>query len=326
MTSRKNYHVSIVIPAYNEESGIVAFHNTLLMPELEKHLPNQYEVIYVNDGSTDDTLKKLTNLASNNPRVKVINLSRNFGKEIATTAGISRSTGDAVIIIDADGQHPPKIMTQFIDKWLAGAQVVVGVRKSNQKEGVIKKVGSKLFYRLMNSISDSQTIPRSTDYRLIDKHVRDEFLKFTERDRITRGLIDWLGFRREYIEFDAPARIAGEASYTVSKLTKLAVNSFTTLSLRPLFIFSYIGAFITLVSLIVGIFILIEQFILGDPLALNFTGAALLGIFVSFLVGIVLVAQGIMSIYLSHIHTQMQNRPLFVIDTTSSVNLDKDVR
>lgn len=321
MVQQRSYVISIVIPAHNEQEGIEQFHTTMLMPALKRHLRGAYEIIYVNDGSTDATLQKLTKLAGKNRRIKIVNLSRNFGKEIATTAGIGQSTGDAVIIMDADGQHPPELIDQFIAAWQRGAQVVIGVRTSNQKEGVIKKFGSKVFYALLNSISESHTVPRSTDFRLIDAHVRREFLTFTERNRITRGLIDWLGFQRDYIEFDSPARLAGHASYTVGKLTKLAINSFTTLSLRPLFIFSYIGAFITLASLIVGIFIFIEQFILGDPLGLDFTGAALLGIFISFLVGIVLMAQGIMSVYLSHIHTQTQNRPLFVIDPVRSVNL-----
>lgn len=323
MSQQRDFLLSIVIPAYNEQAGIKQFHVSILMPAIKQHLGTRYEVVYVNDGSSDDTLALLSAIATEDNNIKVVNLSRNFGKEVATTAGISQATGDAVIIMDADGQHPPAVMDQFIEKWQQGAQVVIGVRNSNQKEGVIKKLGSKLFYKLMNSISESSTIPRSTDYRLIDKQVQEEFLKFTERNRITRGLIDWLGFQRTYIDFDSPARLAGDATYTVSKLTKLAVNSFTTLSLRPLFIFSYIGAFITLLSLVIGVFIFIEQFILGDPMGLNFTGAALLGIFVSFLVGLVLIAQGVMSIYLSHVHAQTQNRPLFVINKRGSVHLSE---
>lgn len=315
--------ISIVIPAYNEQAGIAKFHQEILWPALQSSQASKWEIIYVNDGSSDQTADELAKLAANSPSIKVVNLARNFGKEIAVTAGISQSTGDAVIIMDADGQHPPAIIDQFIDKWRSGAQVVVGVRNSNTDEGFVKNLGSKLFYRLLNTLSDSHTVPRSTDYRLIDAEVRDEFLRFTERNRITRGLIDWLGYTRDYVHFDSPARLAGEATYTVSKLTKLAINSFTTLSLRPLFIFSYIGLFITVVSLIAGLSILIEQFILGDPLGLNFTGSAMLGILISFLIGIVLMAQGMMSIYMSHIYSQAQNRPLFVIDRAKSINIKK---
>ncbi len=313
--------LSVVIPAYNEAEGIDFFHNKLLIPALEK-IHEQYEVIYVNDGSTDKTLKLLGHIAKKNTHVKVVNLSKNFGKEIATSAGLSIASGNATIIMDADGQHPPEMIGQFIEKWRAGAQVVVGVRTSNQKEGFIKKYGSKIFYRLFNSMSGAEIVPRSTDYRLIDEAVLSEFNRFTERHRITRGLIDWLGFTRSYIEFDSPARLAGEASYKTTQLVSLALNSFVSLSLKPLFFFGWVGAVITVGSLLIGIFIIIEQVILGDPMRLSFTGPAMLGILMSFLIGLVLISQAIMATYLSHVHTQTQDRPLFVIDKSHSIGLD----
>lgn len=306
---------------YNESEGADIFHYEILLPQIKKSVKNDYEIIYVNDGSRDNTLEILTAIAKKNQHVKVVNLSRNFGKEIATTAGITLSTGAATIIMDGDGQHPPAILGEFLEKWKAGAQVVVGIRSSNQKEGFVKKLGSKAFYRLFNYTSGSQIVPRSTDYRLIDSVVRKEFIKFTERNRITRGLIDWLGFQRDYVTFNSPARLAGEASYKTSQLVRLAMNSFVSLSLKPLFIFGYIGIFITLASLIFGIFILVEQLLMGDPLGLNFTGTALLSILISFLIGLVLTSQGIIAIYLSHVHSQTQERPLFVINENSSINL-----
>lgn len=314
--------LSVVVPLYNESQGLDIFHNKILLPSVEKFANNSYEIIYVNDGSSDTTLEKLSFIAKENKRVKVVNLSRNFGKEIATTAGISIAKGEATIIMDGDGQHPPSLIGEFLDKWRNGAQVVIGVRESNKKEGFIKKFGSKIFYRLFNSTSGSEIIPRSTDFRLIDALVQNEFLHFTERHRITRGLIDWLGFKREYISFDSPARIAGEASYNTRQLIKLAMNSFISLSLKPLFIFGWIGVAITTISLIVGLFLLVEQVLLGDPVGLRFTGTALLVIFVSFLIGLVLTSQGIIAIYLSHVHSQTQNRPLFVIDIKHSLNLE----
>lgn len=314
--------LSVVIPAYNESEGIEEFHNNHLSPALKNLGIKRYEIIYVNDGSRDSTLEKLQGIAKIDKAVRVVALSRNFGKEIATTAGIFQSRGEATIIMDADGQHPPKIINKFINKWKNGAQVVVGVRKKEQHEGFIKRFGSKFFYKMFNGMSGSEMIPRSTDFRLISKDVKDEFIKFTERNRITRGLIDWLGFERDYVYFDSPARLAGEASYTVGQLVKLALNSFTSLSLKPLFLFGWIGLFITLVSLAVGLFIIVEQFILSDPMNLQFTGSAMLGIFVSFLVGIVLMSQGIMAVYLSHIHSQAQSRPLFVINPKESININ----
>ncbi|MET1033307.1 MAG: glycosyltransferase family 2 protein [Candidatus Saccharimonadales bacterium] len=312
--------LSVVVPMYNESEGAILFHSSLL-PAVKKATSNSFEIIYVNDGSRDETLDILTKLAKNETTIRVINLSRNFGKEIATTAGISVARGQATIIMDGDGQHPPTLISEFIKKWQFGAQVVVGVRSSNQKEGIVKKWGSKVFYKIFNSASGSEIIPHSTDFRLIDKVVQTEFLRFSERQRITRGLIDWLGFKRDYITFDAPARLAGEASYKTSQLVKLAMNSFISLSLKPLYFFGWIGVVITCLSLLVGTFIVVEQVILGDPLALSFTGTALLGIFTSFLIGLVLTSQGIIAIYLSHVHGQTQERPLFVIDKNNSTNL-----
>ena len=312
--------LSVVVPVYNESEGIKLFHD-LLAPFAQKASNNSYEIIYVNDGSKDDTLQILSKISKTNPSVKIVNLSRNFGKEIATTAGISIAGGDATIIMDGDGQHPPAIISDFIKKWKNGAQVVVGVRSSNENEGFVKKWGSKVFYQLFNSVSGAEIKPRSTDYRLIDKVVRKEFLRFTERQRITRGLIDWLGFKREFITFEAPARLAGEASYKTSQLIKLALNSFTSLSLRPLFFFGWIGAIITAGTILVSLFLVIEYVLFGDVLNIGITNSGILGILTAFLVGLVLTSQGMIAIYLSHVHSQTQARPLFVIDTSTSMNI-----
>lgn len=313
--------VSVVVPAYNESAGIKDFHETLLLPRILELTKESYEIVYIDDGSRDNTLEILTDIAKKNNRIKVVALSRNFGKEIATSAGIEFATGKAIIIMDSDGQHPPELIGDFIEKWKAGAQVVVGVRASNQKEGIIKKWGSKIFYRLFNGVNGVQMQPGSTDFRLIDMAVQQEFVKLHEHNRITRGLIDWLGFKRDYIYFDAPARLAGEASYSSTKLIGLAINSFVSLSLKPLFVLMWLGFFITLSSLAAGIFMFIEQFLLGDPLSLDLTGAALLGIFISFLVGLVLTSQGVLGIYLSHIHTHAQGRPLFVVNRNRSIGI-----
>jgi len=310
--------ISLVIPLYNESAGIATFHHDVLMPELKKITGHKFEIIYVNDGSSDTTLSIITAIADAQANVKVVNLSRNFGKELATTAGISVATGEATLIMDGDGQHPPRLIQKFIDAWQEGAQVVIGVRASNAHEGFIKKWGSKAFYRMFNASSGAKLIPRSTDFRLISAPVREEFLRCTERYRITRGLIDWLGFQRAYISFDPPARLAGTASYRPSQLVLLAVNSFVSLSLKPLFFFSILGGVITAVSFVAGIFLFIEQLLLSDPLGLKFTGSAMLGVFISFLVGIVLLSQGILAMYLYHLQGQTQARPLFIIDKATS--------
>lgn len=309
--------ISVVVPAFNEQEGILKFHNEILLPELEV-LGYLFEIVYIDDGSLDGTLALLLSIAERDGRVRVVSLSRNFGKEIATTAGIETARGDAIIIMDADGQHPPSMIHQFIDQWEQGSQVVVGVRTQNTNEGVVKRWGSKLFYRLFNTLSDTELIPGSTDFRLIDAEVRNAFLRFPERQRITRALIDWLGFQRSYVEFQAPARLAGTANYSVRGLIKLAVNSFISLSLKPLYFFGWVGVVITLLALLIGLFLFVEQFLLGDPLGLNFTGSALLSIFVAFLIGIVLMSQAMLAAYIAHVHEQTQGRPLFVVNRKQS--------
>lgn len=312
--------ISVVVPVFNEEAGIQAFHDSLLLPELIQ-LGLEFEIVYVNDGSRDNTLEIIKRIAKSDPRVRVVALSRNFGKEIATTAGIHTARGEATVIMDGDGQHPPAMLPEFVEKWQNGAQVVVGIRTKNEKEGLVKRWGSKVFYALFNATSGATLVPRSTDFRLIDSEVREAFVEFPERQRIARALIDWLGFDREYIEFHSPERLAGEATYSVKQLTRLAINSYISLSFQPLYFFGWVGAAITLLSFLLGTFVFIEQFTMGDPLGLNYTGAALLGVFVAFMVGIVLISQAMIAAYMAHIHEQTQGRPLFVVNHRSSVNL-----
>ena len=310
--------LSIVIPCHNEESNAVPFYQQLSDTLHEQALAGiTYEIVYVNDGSTDKTLDRLHDLAGQHPEVKVIDLSRNFGKEIATSAGIHFARGEAIIMIDGDGQHPVALIPQFIAKWRAGAQVVVGVRASNTKEGFVKRYGSRVFYKLFNRLTGDALAPGTTDFRLIDKVVQAEFIKLTEHNRVTRGLIDWLGFERAYISFHANQRLSGTASYNFPKLVKLALNSSVSLSLRPLYFSAYAGAIILPLSVLLGVFSAIEM-LAGDPLHLRVTGSAFLVILILFLVGLLLVSQGIMALYLTHVHTEAQNRPLFVVNYAAS--------
>lgn len=311
--------LSIVIPAYNEEQTLPQF--LVHLVSCLEDITQEYEIILVNDGSTDKTLEICHTLVKQNKRIRLVNLSRNFGKEIALTAGISQAMGEAVIMIDADGQHPPELIQSFVDLWNNGYQVVIGVRGSNQKEGIIKRYGSKLFYHLFNKTSGITLIPGATDFRLIDREVRDEFVKFTEHNRIARGLIDWMGYTRALVPFDANKRIAGKASYSIIKLSKLALNSFISLSLAPLYAIGIVGVLITFFASALLFFIFVEQHVLGDPLKLRITGTAILCVTILFFVGIIMISQGLIALYLSHIHTQTQNRPLFIIDKKNSCNI-----
>ncbi len=321
MSDLKKSMVSVVVPIFNEAEGLNVFHNQIV--EILKNLENYtYELIYCDDGSTDNTFETISTWHKNNTKIKYLQLSRNFGKENALSAGIAASRGDAVIMLDGDGQHPVNLIPNFIRSWEDGAKVVVGIRVGNEGEGLFKQIGSKLFYSIFNSLTKQKLIPGSTDYRLIDKVVRNEFLKLTESDRITRGLIDWLGFKRAYIHFHASARVNGTASYGKNKLFKLAANSFVSLTPTPLYLFGYLGVIITGISFILGITVFIEQILLNDPWNWNFTGSAMLGILILFLVGIILSSQGILSLYISHIQSQTRGRPLYIIDHDSSLGIE----
>lgn len=315
--------ISYVIPVCNEEKGFVKFYNDLLMPEIQK-TKKDYEIILVNDGSKDKSLEILQGLAEADKHVKVISFSRNFGKEVSLTAGLRESTGDAVITMDADGQQPPALIHEFIEKWQKeDAEIVIGVRGKYEKHGLVAKLGSKLFYKMLNMMGVKDTVPGSTDFRLLDRMVVDEYNKLAEHDRIARGLMDWMGFKKVYIDYIYGNRLAGKPSYNFKKLFRLAVDSFISLSTTPLVIFMWLGVIITIVSGIIGLFDLIEEKLLGDPLGLNWSGTTSLCIFITFLVGLVLISQGITSLYISHIYSEAQNRPLYIIDKKRSRNLKK---
>lgn len=305
--------ISIIVPAHNEEANIHPLHEKLSV--VLRPLTDRYtaEILFVNDGSSDDTAAEVEKLASRDPRVKLIDFSRNFGKEIATTAGLNRCTGDAAIMIDADLQHPAELIPDFIAKWEEGFDVVVGVRKKSRSDSWLKVTGSKLFYKILDQITDTKITPNATDFRLLDRTVIDEFNRFTEINRMTRGLIDWLGFRRAYIYFHAADRLYGTASYGFWKLVKLALNSFVSLSLFPLKLAGYFGVFITILSGLSGFYILLGKYVFRSHFAMTFSDAENLAIFIVFLVGILLISIGLLSLYIANIHEEIIGRPLYVI-------------
>lgn len=315
--------LSIIIPIHNEAEGIENFLEKSVLPVLDKLENYNYELILVNDGSTDGTLKILQSFAEKHRQTKVLSFSRNFGKEPALSAGLKYAKGDAAITMDADGQQPPKLIPDFIKKWEQGAEIVTGVRDHYTKHGLIPKLGSKLFYALLRLFGNKSTVPGSTDFRLIDRVVIDEFNKLSEHNRITRGLIDWLGFKQEYIKYVYGVRTAGKPSYNLKKLFNLALDSFVSMSTTPLIFFGYLGVFITFASVVLGLFCIINQYILGDPLGLYWDGAVQLAIFITFLIGLLMISQSVTALYISHIHAETQGRPLYIIDEKASRNLEK---
>jgi dolichol-phosphate mannosyltransferase len=303
--------ISIVIPIYNEAPNVAPLYETV--KSIIKKLPQKFELIFVDDGSSDDSVKKLRQIAKRDKSAKIIELARNFGKEIAVTAGIHTAKGDAAIIMDADLQHPPELLPQFVEEWQQGADIVVGVKQYSDQESWFKRFSSGTFYTLLGKVSTTKITPHASDFRLINRKVIDTFKTFTERNRITRGLIDWTGFDRRYVYFEAPPRLNGEATYSYRKLFGLAMNSFTAHSMLPLKLAGWLGWFIIFISVLLGLFTVTEKFVLGDPMKLDITGTALLAIMLLFLVGVVLICLGFVALYIARIHDEVINRPLYII-------------
>ena len=305
--------IQIIVPAYNEERNILPFHREIT--KIFAPLESQYafEILFVNDGSKDNTIGEIEKLAAADPRVKFIDFSRNFGKEVATTAGINNCQADACIMVDADLQHPVELIPEFIARWEKGFDVVIGIRNKNKSDGWIKKLGSKLFYNIINKIAEVKVVPNATDFRLIDKVVVAEFSRFTETSRMTRALIDWLGFKRDFIYFDANERLHGTASYSFWKLFGLAMNSFISLSLMPLKLAGSLGIFITLFSGLSGLYIMLGKYVFRTHFASTFSDSENLAILILFLVGIILMSIGLLALYVANIHREVINRPIYVI-------------
>lgn len=302
--------ISIVIPVYREANNL-----TNLYERLEKitgTLPAyNWQYVLVNDGSPDNSMEILRQMAESDPKVKIIDLSRNFGKEIALTAGVHEARGcDAVICMDADLQHPPELITTLVDEWQKGAEIVATVRTSIERQPMLRRVGSHIYYWLMARISGLDMVSQTTDFRLYDKKVVSAFCQATERERMFRGIMDWMGFHKVYVEFRADARTEGEAGYSYTKLWRLAVNSITSFSLWPLRLTGYLGMLITSTSGLLLAWMLTNFMFLNKE---AFTPLAIVVVINTFLIGIVLIAIGLVALYIGTIHTEVVNRPLYIV-------------
>ena len=303
------------MPVYNEQDSLALLY--MALHKSFRHAPSvDWHVTFVDDHSIDSSLQVMQGLASENERVQVIALSKNFGKEIALTAGLHASTSDAVVMMDADLQHPPRYLPDFIKLWQEGAQVVVGVRREEGTNSILKRFTSRLFYFVINQVSDVKLVPRSTDYRLLDKEVVEAFKAMREGNRITRGMIDWLGFERTYVEFDADERQHGKATYSLRKLIKLATDSFVSMTRLPLKVATYLGSIITVLFGLLGLFMFFNEFIIRSGVV--FSGPASLAVLILFLVGIILINIGFVGLYIANINEQVKGRPLYVVNERNS--------
>ena len=302
--------LSIVIPVYREGGNLALLHERICQAVEKLAVRVDVEIIFVNDGSPDNSWQLIQNLAALDKRVIGINLTRNFGKELALSAGIHEASGAAVICMDADLQHPPEVIPEMLAAWHGGAKLVGTVRTSMDKQPLMRRVGSKVFYWLMSKISGVTLTAQATDFGLYDRTVIDVFKTMTERNRMFRGMIDWIGFPKTVVEFHAPARQAGDAGYSYTKLIGLAINSITSFSLFPLRITGYLGALISLVSVLLMLLMLADRLILHK---IGFSSLALVVVANTFFIGVVLMALGLMAIYIGAIHSEVINRPLFVV-------------
>lgn len=299
--------LSVVVPLYNEEPNINYLFERLL--SVLERLNTTYEIICINDGSKDDTLKCLVEHHYRNRAIKVVNLSRNFGKEIALTAGIEYSTGAAVIPIDADLQDPPELIEELIAKWREGYDVVNATRRSRQGESWLKRFTANVFYQTIGRLS-SVPIPRNTgDFRLLDRRVVEVLKQMPERTRFMKGLFAWVGFKQTSVFFDRKPRLKGKTTWNYWRLWNLAIEGITSFSSLPLKVWSYIGLAISLTSLIYATFLIFRTLILG----IDVPGYASTIVAVLFLGGIQLLTLGIIGEYLGRVYEEVKGRPLYLV-------------
>lgn len=312
--------ISLVIPVYNEEESLALIYEEIVKVLMDLSQNYEAEIIFVDDGSIDQSLQILQSFAQNNPQVKIIEFSRNFGKEAAISAGLRFAQGEAVIILDADLQHPPQLIPLFLEKWEKGAQIVIGRKIGGQKINPFRKAANLFFYQTIKLIGENHINLQTTDFRLLDRKVTGQFNNLSEKSRAVRGLIDWLGFKRDFIDFEPPGRRFGQSSFSWQKLLGLSMASLVSHSLFPLKLVSYLGIAITLFSGPLFLVLTANKYWAHDFLHLGTSGTALLAIFLLFLVGIILISQGLMALYIAQIYREVANRPLYIIKERLNFN------
>ncbi|MEY2924323.1 MAG: putative b-glycosyltransferase, Glycosyltransferase Family 2 protein [Bacteroidota bacterium] len=303
--------ISIILPIYNEEAGLLSF-----MKDLEDEvlkLEIDYEIIFVNDGSKDDSLSLIRQLCKQNKHNKYINLSRNFGHQVAVSAGIDYAKGDRVVLMDSDGQDPPSVIGQMLQRMNDGFDVVYAKRVKREDEGAMKKLTASIFYKLLNRITTID-IPLDTgDFRVMNRKVVDALKRMPEKQRYLRGQIAWLGFNQTFVTYERKGRNAGETNYTYRKMIRLALDAITSFSNWPLRLATISGFVCAFLGFILILYTLYGRFVLQryEP------GWPSLMITVVFLGGIQLLGIGMIGEYISRINDNVKNRPLYLVDDTN---------
>jgi glycosyltransferase involved in cell wall biosynthesis len=303
--------IAVVIPSHNEEGNIEVMVTAL--HAVFSTLNYEYDLIFVDDGSSDRTLERLKQLAANDTRLFFIELSRNFGHQNALKAGVDSAKANAVITMDGDMQHPPELIPKLLKKWEEGYDVVYTRREEDKKLTFFKKKTSKAFYKLMNYLSEVQFEPGTADFRLMDEKVVSVFSDFSENELFIRGLVNWLGFKQFGIDYQPAERFSGESKYTIKKMMRFAIQGITSFSIRPLYIAIYLGLGISFFAFMVYIGYVIYSLIYGHVIS----GWASLISTVVFFGGLNLIVMGIIGIYVGKLFMQSKNRPNYLIKETN---------
>ena len=303
--------ISIVVPLYNEEKNIRLMHDRLVSSILK--ITSNFEIIYVNDGSNDNSFLELLKLSNEDERVKYINFSRNFGHQIAVTAGLDYSKGAAVVIIDGDLQDPPEVIPEMYALYKEGFEVVYGQRLIRKGESFLKKITAKYFYRILKKITNINIPVDTGDFRLIDRKIVNDLKNMPEQNKFLRGQIAWLGYSQTSVFFERDERKFGETGYPFSKMLKFALDGITGFSDVPLQFVTKTGIFISFISFLVILYAIFSHFILERTI----TGWTSLIISSMFIGGVQLISVGIIGEYISRINKNVQNRPLYIVRETN---------
>jgi glycosyltransferase involved in cell wall biosynthesis len=300
--------LSIVAPAYNEEKNLPAF-IAAIVPVLER-IGESFEIVFVDDGSRDGTLGLLAAAASQDSRIKVVGLARNFGKDIALSAGLAHTSGKAVIPIDCDLQHPVDLIPAFVEKWREGFDMVIGVRSKRDEEGFLRRSASRAYYRFMRSMTSVEIPANAGDFRLIDRKIVDVINQMPERHRFMKGIFAWPGFKVASIEFQANVR-ANEtrSSWSFFKLWRFALDGLFSFSTTPLKMWTYVGILAALGGFVYGAITLVQKLFFG----IDAPGYASLLIVILFFSGLLLISNGIQGEYIARIFEEVKGRPLYVV-------------
>jgi dolichol-phosphate mannosyltransferase len=307
--------LSIVVPVYNEEKNIPLIYGRLL-PICEASAEGSYEVIFVNDGSRDASEKIIGELASKNPAVKYIFLSRNFGHQQAVSAGLDYAKGLYTVIMDGDLQDPPELIPEMLNKAKEGFEVVYARRKARKGESAFKKITARWFYRLLRKLTQIEIPVDTGDFRLMHRKVTDVVKRMPEKNKFLRGQVAWVGFRQSYVEYDRDPRQHGNSGYPTGKMIRFALNGITGFSDIPLKLATWLGFLVSGISVLIGFYALYSRFVIKEYVP----GWASLMLSMLFLGGVQLICLGIIGEYLSRMYHDIRNRPLYVVRETNTEN------